>query len=219
MGPLLLLGLATAACASPGKSSSAPTNAISSNTTIPIPTTTSAPTTTAPTLPPPTPAENALLQDLYNVKSAGQTASASLTIASANQATGASSDSLSQITAAVTPVTLYLTTALNQLTAVIPTLPANALLTQTAQTLSSNLTGDLQGLKSEAAITQQDASAAQVPGIAPSVASASEAYAVSAAIGGYIQALGLVNETFSDGLVADFVKALSLVVNVSAASP
>jgi hypothetical protein len=117
----------------------------------------------------------------------------------------------------VTPVTLYLTTAINELTAVIPTLPASALLTEVAQTLSSDLTGDLNGLKSEAAIVQTQVSANAIPGGSPAVASAGAALALSEAVGGYTQAVGLVNETFSAGTVADFVRALSLVVAVPGA--
>ena len=214
LGLLGLLAVAASACASPGNSSSAPTTASSSPRST---TRTVAPRTDPAKLLPATAQENTLIQDLDNVKSAGQTASAWLTAASANQATGSGNYSLSQISAAVTPVILYLATALSHLTAVIPTLPTRALLSQAAQLLSSSFSVDLQSLRAEAAAIQEDASAGAVPGLSPSVGSALSTYAVSAALSGYTEAVGLVNETFSSGLAGDFVKSLSLVVAVSGA--
>ena len=219
LGLLGLLAVAASACASPGSSSTAPTTASSSDSSPRSATRTVAPRTNAATLLPATAEENMLLQDLNNVKSSGQTASAWLTTASANQAAGAGNYSLSQISATVTPVILYLATAVNHLTAVIPTLPTRPLLSQAAKILSSSFSVDLQSLRAEAGAIQEDASAGAVPGLSPSVGSALSTYAVSAAISGYSEAVGLVNETFSSGLADDFVKSLSLVVAVSGTSP
>jgi len=108
-------------------------------------------------------------------------------------------------------VTLYLTTALNQLTATIPSLPANELLTETAQSLSTNLAGDLQDIKEVPGLLKPFSAAATVPGGSPAVSSSEANLEVSEAVGDYTSAIGLVNETFS-GLVPDFVKALDLLV-------
>jgi hypothetical protein len=108
-------------------------------------------------------------------------------------------------------VTLYLTTALNQLTATIPTLPQSPLLTETAQTLSTDLAGDLQDIKEIPGVLAPLSAAAAVPGGSPAVSSATATYEATQAVSDYTNALGLVNETFS-GLVPDFVKALDLVV-------
>jgi len=219
LGVLLVLGLTAVACGDHWISSSAPLKASSLSTTtttlalttpaltIPAPTT-SARTTTAPTLPPATPAGNALLLDLEQLKIAEQTANSSLTTMAGNPG----AYRLSQVSSTIAPVRRDLTVAVNQLTAVIPTLTANALIMPVAQSLSSKLSSDLQGLSSEAAIVQIDA--AQVPVLSPWAASAESALAVGEAIHGYPQALGYIDETFADGLVADFVKVLSLVVTV-----
>jgi hypothetical protein len=215
LGVLGLLAIAASACASPGNSSSAPTTASSSprSTTRTVP-----PRTNPATLLPATAAEIRLLQDLSNVKSAGQTASAWLTTASANQATGSGNYSVSQVSATVFPVILYLAAAINHLNAVMPTLPTGALLSQAAQLLSSSISVDLQTLRAEAELIQEEADAGAVPGLSPSVGSALSTYAVSAAVSGYTEAVGLVNETFSSGLASDFVKSLSLVVAVPGAN-
>lgn len=213
-----ILPLSVVACGDVGNASSAPVNTSSSSTTT-LPPTTPALTipahptpalTIAPRLPPATQAEKSLLHDLYNLKMAEQTASSSVTAMTGNQG----AYSLRQVSSRAALVTSDLTLAIKQLAAVIPTLRANAVLTKIAEPLTRNLTGDLQGFNSEAASVHTDASAAQLPGISPSMASAESALTVGEAVNGYAQGLGLVNETFSVGLVADFVKVLSMVVEV-----
>jgi hypothetical protein len=144
------------------------------------------------------------------VKTATQTTTSSLTTIAANEATG-SATSLTGISNVVAPVTLYLTTALNQLTATIPSLPASPLLTETAQTLSTNLAGDLQDLKEIPGLLEPFSAAAAVPGGSPAVSSATATYEATQAVSDYTGAVGLVNETFS-GIVPDFVRELDSLV-------
>jgi hypothetical protein len=97
-------------------------------------------TTTTTGKPPPTAAEATFLHDLLAVDSADKSGAATLTTLQANQSTG-TTYSVPQILAAVTPVTGAITTALNDLTVLIPSLPAN--MTSAAQVMSDTLSETL----------------------------------------------------------------------------
>ena len=149
MGVVGLTAFLLAACGSGGggRSATGPSHSSTTTTNAQVPT-----TDTTPSLPPATPAEDALAQDLVAVKTASATATAGLTTIHSNQATG-STYSYSQIDAAVQPVVDALTTALRQLTTTIPTLPTNT--TEQAQNLSSSLSDELQGIQSTESLNAQ----------------------------------------------------------------
>jgi hypothetical protein len=89
-----------------------------------------------PALPPATQAEESLTQDLLSVGTSVKTVTASLTTVQADAATGTSYVP-SQVTAEMAPVANALTTAIQQLTATIPTLPGNTV--ASARLLSDTL--------------------------------------------------------------------------------
>jgi hypothetical protein len=208
LGLLVVLAVVTAACGSQGNPTSAPTTAAgnSASTTTSSQPITAPSTSTTPTLPPPTSAEETLLEDLSNAKTATQTATNSLT---ATESTD-SAPTLSEMSSSVAPVFLDLTAAAKQLTATMPTLPANPLVAEEAQTLSTGLTGDLQDLNEVPGLVASIGEAASAD---PAVSSAMVAEEDAEARTDYIDALGLVNETFA-GIVPEFLKALELSVNL-----
>ena len=102
--------------------------------------------------PSPPAAQVALVSDLMAITTAEKGATAYLTAAQANVATGSANYTHTQILATVAPVTKATTMALRDLTALIPSVPTN--MTTSAQTLSSALS-DAQQLYQVTAVSNQ----------------------------------------------------------------
>jgi len=113
-------------------------------------------TTTTTTLPAPTAAEESFFQDILNLSSTEKAVTASLTTTQANQTTG-TAYTAQEVSADVAPVTTALRTAINDLTQLIPSLPANS--TTYAQSLSSALSSALEGYQVDTQIALSSAGA------------------------------------------------------------
>lgn len=87
-------------------------------------------------------AQVTLVGDLVAINTAEKNATASLTTAQADEATGSATYTQAQVLAIATPVTDAITTALTDLTTLIPSVPAN--MSSPAQALSSALSDALE---------------------------------------------------------------------------
>jgi len=189
MATLTVAALALAACAhSAGPSAAAH---------LPSTTTIAAPTTTAPRPPHASSAEDALLVDLSALNTAYRSAGTALTTMKANKATKSNSYTAAQVNAAIAPTAGALTTAINQLTAVIPTLPADRLLTQLANGLLTGLTKAQNSFHATLAISNTFAQAGAAGGSA-AVSNALTAGQLNSLIRGYQMDVTSVNSTVTD---------------------
>jgi hypothetical protein len=101
--------------------------------------------------------------DLVAINAADKNAAASLTTAQADEATGSVTYTQAQVLATVAPVTNAITTALRDLTALIPSVPAN--MTSVAQALSSALSDALEMYQVAAQSNQPEVGLPDVAGI------------------------------------------------------
>jgi hypothetical protein len=113
--------------------------------------------------PSPPAAQVALVGDLVAINAADKNAAASLTTAQADEATGSVTYTQAQVLATVAPVTNAITTALRDLTALIPSVPAN--MTSVAQALSSALSDALEMYQVAAQSNQPEVGLPDVAGI------------------------------------------------------